>query len=1134
MEWIMLNESKKLFPHWLDKSENSNFTKHLTILNNQQMDMRHKLKTLEWGLLLNKPLQIHKTQTEPYKWKMEFLVDVPRLKEVNVYKNPIIVDNEVVNNFNVVNGYYSNGDFYKTRNTQLTNLLASDVVEDGFEMSTVDVSPVYKNLITPVEDYYYFDLIDEQYYHYKNGEYVETEVNDLPSNSLIHSTSYIDNYTHFSRYIHYEDITGSVLINRYVTDDNGDIEYKSRLNYSSRYITHEIENGNIKRNKKNINIVDNGKTEFFVDNGLPELHYNTTLKKYGYFDNDEFKEIHDDNIIYVNYDDGKIEGTDDYDLGNVYGYYYIDNDNNVQQVNLDDGTRYEFDEEYGWYYLDENNRIKKIDIESKTRYIFTDNTGEYSTSCIPLIETIDETPLISDDRYVLEVRTWDDFHFLKGYPEIDFVNYEGNLDNNTNVLTNDDKTYDRISIQPENISNQDYLTFRVHQNNLKLIEIFKNNILVYTADFIIDHNLNSYFAHVQDDIYNYNDNQIYTPFKKNSKNIEQIDLDVNEYVYRIPLFDEDKIFDENTEWNYELNDDFFIKVTFYSDSSDPYNTEKDKVITKKYVYNDSIFYHDVSLDVLGKIWNVPRHTFIQPKFDTIDEQIDFYNNTYPTYCNTLQEDDYHYQKRLEYYINNYNKRYFPELEIWKYFHIDSQLVNRKVIIAEQNYSYMRTLNPDEYKYINELSTNKLNSVYLDNSDYEKEVEVATNLLQPVDAINGNKPASYLEYESTHHDDENYILDENGEIITDIYGTPVKTNYDYIINAKGEYIINYKSFSRKFNWYVVDNEHNYSISLIDSLKVVPNTQYQLRFCVKEYPASDIRLRLVYKNDNNDIREVREFVPERKDYDELHEYNELVYTDYEKDYGLTSEYICTTFETLDTAQNLEIILESEDEFKVSDITLQRIVVNHFDSEYMRTSTNYNSCVYDLYVDYDSVPSNIKYNDLTVFNKVLNRSLPISKIGYFNFIINSTDTDNDLFLDTETEIYLDNLLAYESSAIDALDYGTGNNKYVYRFNKYIKKGTYKLSFSPYSEIKTNIVTDFNIDITSIIFREDNTAIKKTEPLNLKKGEWEDNTTFIIEFENESDNSMEITIYREKNFEYKDFKLIRESPLTIEEITK
>ena len=119
MEWDMLKESKKLYPHWIDKRNDSNFTKHLKILNHQQIDMRHKLKCVEWSRLLDKPLQIHKIQTEPHKWKIEFESHVRRLKKINIYKNPIIVNNEIVDNLNVIYGYYNNGVFYENHHTIL-------------------------------------------------------------------------------------------------------------------------------------------------------------------------------------------------------------------------------------------------------------------------------------------------------------------------------------------------------------------------------------------------------------------------------------------------------------------------------------------------------------------------------------------------------------------------------------------------------------------------------------------------------------------------------------------------------------------------------------------------------------------------------------------------------------------------------------------------------------------------------------------------------------------------------------------------------------------------------------------------------------------------------------------------------
>ena len=65
----------------------------------------------------------------------------------------------------------------------------------------------------------------------------------------------------------------------------------------------------------------------------------------------------------------------------------------------------------------------------------------------------------------------------------------------------------------------------------KLIEIFKDDIPIHTADFIIEKydsetgQINSNFAHMY-----YSDNDDY--FMKDTRIIEEANLDVDEYVYR--------------------------------------------------------------------------------------------------------------------------------------------------------------------------------------------------------------------------------------------------------------------------------------------------------------------------------------------------------------------------------------------------------------------------------------------------------------------------------------------------------------------------------------------------------------------------------------------------------------------------
>lgn len=1056
----MLEESKKLYPHWLDKSDNSNLTKHLKIVNNQQRDIRHKLKSIEWSRLLNKPLQIHKTQTEPYKWKIEFEAYVPQLKEVNIYKNPTIVNNKVLNNYKVIKGYLDNNNFYST--------VTKEIVDSSYELDEENHVFVeddyeflnrYDDLIIGEQDQYYYDLLSKKYYKFSNGSYLEVSEDEVPQTSLIYSESFIDNHSRYFRHIVYDDNIRESIIYKYVIDQENNKQYKTKLSY----------------NQSEFN--DNGKYELTNSDDI-SLYYDITVKKYCVYDDNknQFVEIDDENIIFVN---------------------------NSNQI-LSNGNYYIFTE------LDENSNGSRI----------------------PLIESEDITPIISNDKYVLEVYTWDDFHFLKGFPEIDFIDY-----NNNNIIDVDERTYDNLSIEYETVFDKEYLTFRVHQYGIKLIEIFKDNKPIHKADFVVEKlgfsnkSINTNFAHV----YNYNDNLVYYPFK-DTDSLEEIKLDVDEYVWRLPLTEEDKIFDEKGEFTGELKNKYDIEVTYYTNPSKPYDSEYDKILRKTYVCEDSIFYHDVSLDMIGVLFNVPRHSFIQiPSLKNVEEEIDYYNHTYPKYCNSLNEDDYHYQKRLEYYITNYNKIYFPCLELWKYFNIDSELVNRKVILSEQNYSYMRNLESDEDKYINELGLNKAQSFYA-NNNYVSEEERSV--------INIPKLKAHISEYEFKHSRNGVLIDDEGNYIKDTLGNNVRIDYDYYVNEEEQYVIKYESVSKTFYWYNTKqllNSKNipyYQIILTDALSVVPNTRYQLRFCVKEYPNKDINLKLIYKNRKGDIREVVENVPIRKDYDEnINENNELIYNNYNKDWEIECEYICTNFITLDTAQNLEICLESESDFKVSDITLQRVTVNHYDSEYMRTDTDYNSCVYDLYADYNDIPSNIKYDDLEIFNKILNRSLPLAKKGFFNFAITNDEMSENMNLNTDVGIYINNLLDVESGILSANDYKENILEHTYNFNKYVKTGDYEIWLKPYMYDESNIIFDFNVDIKMLVFTEDNHAQYETITLttsDLEKYYDKDDNCFKILVNNKSDNSMSIRLYRDSNFSFKDFKLIRKMPLTMEEITR
>ena len=56
-----------------------------------------------------------------------------------------------------------------------------------------------------------------------------------------------------------------------------------------------------------------------------------------------------------------------------------------------------------------------------------------------------------------------------------------------------------------------------------------------------------------------------------------------------------------------------------------------------------------------------------------------------------------------------------------------------------------------------------------------------------------------------------------------------------------------------------------------------------------------------------------------------------------------------------------------------------------KYQTTKTNYNSSVYDLYVDYDSIPANHTLTNKTDFQIVLTRTLPATRKGFFKLKTN-----------------------------------------------------------------------------------------------------------------------------------------------------
>lgn len=815
MKLNRLEETKRLFPHFYDRNGESNFSKHLSIINHQQYDLYHKLKTLDWGRMLEKPIQIWKEQTEPYKYEMHFKVSVKYLKEVNIYKNP-----------------------------------------------------------------------------------------KLDKNGII-------------------------------------LSYEEKVNPTT------------------------------------------------YYANDD-----------VNY------------------YHYIHND-----------------------------------------------------TC--------ET-LIPQDNYIIEIYTWDDYHFLKGFPEEDYLFYN-ELDYHFN------ESY--LKIEYEEISYSKYLTFRVHMDRIKMIEIFKNGNVIYVEDFILE-DFDNKKIHSTDFSYKYFDydsfDNVDTIYEiedagRNSYTVYRANSEKDEYVFRLPLTDDDldenglvkdeydlfvTVFDKRNRCSktdiidytrlYEkypnisnfivvnflptpsqntLNNIYIIKEdgvynayeTVYDEDTDVYSlnlglknvdfetitkASPDRVYKKRYSGYDTIigdcFEHDYSLDKIGYLYSVPRY-----RFYTVPEETEYYySRTYPPYNDRLTEDDYHYMKRIQRYIQQYNQTYFPVLEFWKYYYTDSELVNRKVHLGVQDRTYLRT------------------NLY--NCDDVAEVMV----------------------DEVFDDDETITEYENTEIDAETSTTVINNLVHYNIN-KATIISGESSHIVIPNKDGDDYEWDEAI-ILNNTFVVPTSNYRLRYGVKDN-TEPVTIRMVCYNHNGQKVKTLQFSDEIDD--------GLDDTYYPRTEGY--DYVDTLINIPGNTASIIIILESNTPFKFTDVTLQRENVVGFDNKYMKTTENWNSSVYDLYANYSDIPVNLRLDETTRFNLLFRRSLPISKKGFFNLNIEN-ENDNSFNLTTSYSFKIINFFgALGELIIDEY------NPFDRRIEGYLEENkTYSVSFHCKSEHSTKTLdkTEDYLVSSQFLFYDEN----------------------------------------------------------------
>ena len=746
-----LNHTKKLYPHFYDKTDDSNFTKHLKVVGEPQQDIRHKLKAIEWSRILEKPLQVWKEQTKPHIYDMHFKVIVPNIKEVNIYKNPIINDNEEV---------------------------------IGFEelCST------------------------EQFTYEQNRKLYERILYDLSSNDII-----------------------------------------------------------------------------------------------------------------------------------------------------------------------------------------------------------------PKDNYLLEIFTWDDYHFLKGYPENDFTVKEDNiLDYRYN------ETF--LNINLETISYTKYLTFRVHKDNIKQITIYKNNNRIFQQDFDYDNisttsstkfsyiyfdesitNENTYLQEEFSDYYEIED--------EDANNIKQyfVDTKKDEYVFRLPLSDND--FEDGV-----VKDIYDLEVITFENR---YRCRQDfdKTYSKRYCGYDKqpndCFDHDYSLDMIGRLLNIHRFRFYKVYND------DYYYNTYPTFYDRATEDDYHYMKRIQFYISNYNHIVFPVLEFWKYYHTMTTIKSRKRIVGEMDYAYFRTIDSDDYICSDD--------VVLDEEDFDDETIIEYSVNK---ATLTNGKSNFINYLKINSD---YLI---GNEITDYSIVETLPSSDEINIGKHYFLYENKkckdyiliSSNDELSYDLIDDDVEYTgtcwfeATIVKDVYVVPSTDYHLKYTISEN-SENVTIRLIcYNRQKTELRTIP-ITLKNEEYAE--------------------NTVDTTITIPDDTVSIKLILESNSSFEFEKVSFERMKVVNFDNYYMGTDTDYNSNVYELFANYEDFPKNLRIGG-DRFDILFKRSLPITKKGFFLVNINE-EQHNDIKINTDLELYAYNILEPNDRTATINE----NNTYEITIEDLIiGNGDYELSFKVQSD--------------------------------------------------------------------------------------
>ena len=126
----------KMFPHFFDKSETSNFFKSQSVTNNLLKGIFQSISDVSDSFRLRKRCCIWKEQSVPYDYVINFVVNYPQLKSVKCYKNDTLLYMEEYLEEDNVNSFIYSYD------SSEENTIVDENVEDNEEENEVEDSEI--------------------------------------------------------------------------------------------------------------------------------------------------------------------------------------------------------------------------------------------------------------------------------------------------------------------------------------------------------------------------------------------------------------------------------------------------------------------------------------------------------------------------------------------------------------------------------------------------------------------------------------------------------------------------------------------------------------------------------------------------------------------------------------------------------------------------------------------------------------------------------------------------------------------------------------------------------------------------------------------------------------------------------